>query len=117
LRKTTPGKFLLLILVVAQVLIAWVFFRAESFGQAISIIKNMLSFNFTANWYISVDSNAVFYIVWGVFIELYFFFRIKYLLKLSRNNKTKLQVLQFAIMILLILFFRGKGTEFIYFQF
>jgi D-alanyl-lipoteichoic acid acyltransferase DltB (MBOAT superfamily) len=118
LKKSSLGKIVLLNLVMFQVLIAWVFFRAENFYQAINIIKNMISFDFNLDWGNNFNYHtAVFYIVFGILTELYFFFNIESILKLSRNKKSKLQLIQFAVMILLILFFRGKGTEFIYFQF
>lgn len=118
LKSLKFGKGIAWFIVMFQVLIAWVFFRAESFSDAIDVIKNMLSFNAWVNL-VSNDIfiNAVSYIILGAFIEAYFYFSLNTIHIISKKNKVTFQTFQFVIMILAIIFLRGKGQEFIYFQF
>lgn len=112
------GKGIAWFIVMFQVIIAWVFFRAESFADAIAVVSNMLSLN---KWVelVSYDIfiNAAFYILIGVLIEAYFYFSLNERFFLSKKHKHSIQTIQFVLMILAIVFLRGKGQEFIYFQF
>ncbi|NOR86066.1 MAG: MBOAT family protein, partial [Bacteroidales bacterium] len=112
------GKGIAWFIVMFQVLIAWVFFRAETFADAIAVIVNMLSFNAWENL-VSNDIfvNAVFFIFIGALIEAYFYFALNKMQVFSEKNKITFQTIQFVIMILAIVFLRGIGQEFIYFQF
>lgn len=112
------GKGIAWFIVMFQVLIAWVFFRAETFYDAIAVIANMLSFNAWENL-VSNDIfvNAVFFIFIGALIEAYFYFALNKMHVFSEKNKITFQTIQFVIMILAIVFLRGIGQEFIYFQF
>lgn len=112
------GKGIAWGIVMIQVLIAWVFFRAETFADAIVIIDHMLSFNTWENL-VSNDIfvNAVFFIFIGALIEAYFYFALNRAHVFSEKNKIIFQTIQFVIMILAIVFLRGIGQEFIYFQF
>jgi len=103
-------------------MIAWVFFRAESFHQAVNIIKYLLNFNFSIdfdvnkNWFI----NGIFYISVGILIEAYYFFNIKkwsYNLNMNSVYRKIIEPAYLIILISAIIFLRGKGQEFIYFQF
>jgi D-alanyl-lipoteichoic acid acyltransferase DltB (MBOAT superfamily) len=110
-----PFAFLLMIF---QVLIAWVFFRAESFNQAIDIIRNMLSFNLKTDWKGHSDFQlGLTFILIGILIEILYFISIKSKYTLTRENRNTIQIIQFILMIVAIILFRGKGQEFIYFQF
>ncbi len=120
--KIPGGKILALILLLFQVMIAWVFFRAESFHQAVNIIKYLLNFNFSIdfdvnkNWFI----NGIFYISVGILIEAYYFFNIKkwsYNLNMNSVYRKIIEPAYLIILISAIIFLRGKGQEFIYFQF
>jgi D-alanyl-lipoteichoic acid acyltransferase DltB (MBOAT superfamily) len=116
----TGGKVIALFLLLFQVMIAWVFFRAGSFQQATNIIGYMLSINHTLDFNPNDLSfvNAVFFIVIGILIESWFFFNLKkYLLNLNFNYKKILEPAMFISLVLIIIFLRGKGEEFIYFQF
>ncbi len=122
LQKIPGGKILALILLLFQVMIAWVFFRAESFHQAVDIIKYMLNFNFSIDfdtnkpWFI----NGVFFIIVGIFIETYYFLNIKkwsYSLNMNSVYRKFIEPAYLIILIAAIIFLRGKGQEFIYFQF
>ncbi len=115
LKKVAGGKYIASFLVLFQVMIAWVFFRAVSFEQAINIVKMLLNFNFVIDFEANSNFiNGLFYITTGILIEMYFFFNFNSLR--LKNNKI-VEYLQFIVIILSIIFLRGKGAEFIYFQF
>ncbi len=115
LKKVAGGKYIASFLVLFQVMIAWVFFRAVSFEQAVNIVKMLLNFNFAIDFEANANFiNGLFYITTGILIEMYFFFNFNSLR--LKNNKT-VEYLQFIVIILAIIFLRGKGAEFIYFQF
>jgi len=97
-----------------QVLIAWVFFRAQSFEQAFQILEQMFSFKGGMNFFFSNHLRAIFVIaaVW----EGAFFFGLLF----NLNKRVNLKFLELPLMVVLIIltvFFRGSGGEFIYFQF
>lgn len=112
------GRGIALLLVLFQVIIAWVFFRAESFSQAISVIHNMLSFNNSRDFGdYSLFKLGLTYIIIGILIEAFFFFGLNRYKPFSKRTRKTLQTIQFIVIIIVIIFFRGKGEEFIYFQF
>jgi len=97
-----------------QVLIAWVFFRAQSFEQAFQILEQMFSFKGGMNFFFSNHLRAIFVIaaVW----EGAFFFGLLF----NLNKRINLKFWELPLMVVLIIltiFFRGPGGEFIYFQF
>ena len=111
-------KPLAILLVMFQVLIAWVFFRAQTFSDAIVIIKNMLVFNTNIEFSINADvRNGLYYILFALLIE-YIFIRFT-IRKVFKNKKILLYLepILMAILIAVSVFLRGKGQEFIYFQF
>ena len=111
-------KWLATLLVMFQVLLAWVFFRAQTFTDAMIIIKNMLSFNTNVEFKITPDLRNGFYFMLLALIIEYLFCRVK-LRKLITNPiclKISESVL-IALMISVTIFLRGKGHVFIYFQF
>jgi D-alanyl-lipoteichoic acid acyltransferase DltB (MBOAT superfamily) len=117
-KKFILGKWIALLLAGVQVLIAWVFFRADTFEQAFSIIHNMLFINNIADFGDKSAFNlALVYIVLGFFIEMYFFLDLKKMKIHTGMMKNSIQIVQFVIIIIAIVFFRGPGEQFIYFQF
>ncbi|MBN1924795.1 MAG: MBOAT family protein [Prolixibacteraceae bacterium] len=110
--KNAATKITGWILVTLQVLVAWVFFRANNINQAWEIIKTMFSFRGepTLGWGFSGTIFVGLMIVWEAFIGL------------RLNNKFKnihplVEMAFYALIIAVIIFFRGEGSEFIYFQF
>lgn len=98
--------------VMVQVLAAWVFFRANSINQAWEIVKVMFSFQgtFAFNW----GLNGSIFISLMLVRELFAALRLdKYFSKVPPLA----EMVFYAILIVVIIFFRGPGSEFIYFQF
>jgi D-alanyl-lipoteichoic acid acyltransferase DltB (MBOAT superfamily) len=110
--KSSIAKFVAWVFVSIQVLVAWVFFRAETIGQAWDILKVM--FSFQGPWGFGWGLDATIFISMIVLREL--------LAALHFDEKLKgkhplAEMLFYAILIAIIIFFRGEGSEFIYFQF
>jgi hypothetical protein len=107
-----------IILVMVQSTVAWVFFRAATFNDALVIIRNMLWVNTNVDFKIPQDVRNGFYFVLIMFVIEYIFVSIK-LRKLIRNKKLyrTIEVILVALLITITIFLRGKGHEFIYFQF
>lgn len=105
-------KFASWLIVSIQVLIAWVFFRADSIKQAVDIIKVMFSFQGTLK--LGWGFDGTFFILLMVVREL------SAALRFDEKWEWKhpaFEMLFYAILIAIVVFFRGEGSEFFYFQF
>ncbi|MFW5831779.1 MAG: MBOAT family O-acyltransferase [Prolixibacteraceae bacterium] len=107
-----PGKLIAWLFVSVQVLVAWVFFRSHSIQQAWEIVQVMFSFrgDFELGW----GLNGTFFILLIVFREIF--------AALHRDSRLRwkypvAEMVFYAVLIVMIIFFRGEGSEFIYFQF
>ena len=105
-------------IVMVQVWTSWVFFRANNLVQASTIIKTMYGFN----WHFSgaiENSGFVYTLILGVlgyeFIKTSH--RRKQLFHSSIHKHRKLEFAVLITCILLIIYKKGPGSEFIYFQF
>lgn len=111
-------KWVATILIMFQVLLAWVFFRAQTFTDALTILRNMLSFNSNIEFKITPDlRNGFYFMILALLIE-YIFYRVK--MRNLFKNPTISKIVETALIALLIsatIYLRGKGHEFIYFQF
>lgn len=112
LMKNSFLKIIAWLLVTLQILVAWIFFRAESITQAWDIIKIMFSFSGEINF--GWGLNGSIFVALIVARELVA--ATKYEQQLTRM-KPVYEMLFYALLISLIIFFRGEGSEFIYFQF
>jgi D-alanyl-lipoteichoic acid acyltransferase DltB (MBOAT superfamily) len=109
LNKNGFGKGLSTFIVFTLTVIAWVFFRADSFSQALLVLQKMLTF--------SSGKSGIHYNIL-VFIGLYIHFIPKINFNtLSLFNNKKFEILLYATLALIALAFRGKAEQFIYFQF
>ena len=112
LGRSSVARFAAWFLVSVQVLVAWVFFRAESMNQAMDILRVMFSFQgpFSFGWGLDVT----------IFISIMILRELFAALHLDDKFKGKHPVVEmifYAILIAIIVFFRGEGSQFIYFQF
>ena len=114
LNKIKFGKYLNLIWVNILVIIAWVFFRSDSYVQANEIIVKM---------FVDIDLNIDFiaynfpfeiFLIIAILIEAFYFYK-NIRNKWIKNNFIEMGSLIFAI--IMIVYFRGPVTDFIYFQF
>ena len=108
------GLWLATPIVLMQVWVAWVFFRAESIEQAFYIVR--LMFSFVGEIDVGVKGGgltAAMYLCIGILREIYC--RIA----ASRNllKYDWMDICTIAAMIVACVFLRGPGEAFIYFQF
>ncbi len=109
----------LMFIVFIQATIAWVFFRANNVGQAMEIIKNLFSFSPSNSNFFDTYFNGIAFLLLAIAIELAVHLRKKIrpikIAYLSRRDAIDTAVVSASI--LFILFLRGEGQQFIYFQF
>ncbi|HRR41386.1 MAG TPA: MBOAT family O-acyltransferase [Syntrophales bacterium] len=112
------GSVFSLAAVMFQVLIAWVFFRAQDLTQALSIIGTMLEFNGRFG-FPTTDAFkvGVLYLALGLAMELYHFSKIDIRKWFPPAVYRSVEVASVAVLITLSVFLRGAGMQFIYFQF
>lgn len=112
LLKNRLTRLIAWFLVCIQVLVAWVFFRADTISQAWDIVKVMFSFSgpVQTGW----GLNGTIFILLMVIRELIVALKIK---RNSILDHPVVEMLFYALLITTIIFFRGEGSEFIYFQF
>lgn len=108
---------LVLLIVFLQVTLAWVFFRAESMDQALEITQRLFAFEASDWGFFDAYYNSIFFLVAGILIEAGFYMSRTFPV-VSRFHRTyHTDVWAMAISLAAILFFRGEGQQFIYFQF
>lgn len=110
--KSSIARFVAWFFVSIQVLVAWVFFRAENINQAFDILKVMFSFQgpFSFGWGLDATIFISVIILREVFAALHFDEKIK-------GKHPVAEMVFYAVLIAALIFFRGAGSEFIYFQF
>ncbi|PCJ57474.1 MAG: membrane-bound O-acyltransferase family protein [Planctomycetota bacterium] len=106
-------------IIMTQVLIAWVFFRANSFEQACNIVCIMLTPSLDITEIISYIKTQYKPIVFALLILIWHIIWYKKWNNLAIINKYKViwQPITFATIVITIILFRGQGNAFIYFQF
>ncbi len=101
--------------VMVQVLVAWVFFRSESIGKAWKIIKIMFSFSGPAQ--LGWGLNGTVFLLIMFTRELLVATGIKNRIDWDSRRWMWFEMILYALLITSIVYFRGNGSEFIYFQF
>lgn len=114
LKHFTP---FLIVIIFIQVTIAWVYFRAENIEQANMIIIELFDFKSSNLSFFDTYYNNLFFLYLGILIELSIYLKKRFLSILKFYNNYNLDVISVTISIIMILFFRGEGQQFIYFQF
>ncbi len=114
LSKSIIGRITSRILLIVQVWIAWVFFRASDFDQAIEILEIMFTAN-AAPWKFNFDQG--FFLAVAIIPELVFPYLRDSKIRHSIFKYKTVEVIWMALVIAACIFLRGPGSEFIYFQF
>ena len=112
------GKCFSFIFVMMQVVAAWVFFRAETFDQAVNVLDHLFSFRTKADellWERHFD--AIVFLMLAVAVEGWVYLKRRYTKFRAATNTIAYDVFTMALLILLCVYFRGPAAEFIYFQF
>ncbi len=117
LAKVAGGRYLSSAIVLFEVWIAWVFFRATSMGQAFEIIGIMLNpMKLGALHLRMIDKLAIFWLAVGIARELTFYFRWDALFH-HPFYEHYVEPVKLAAMLTACVYLRGVGSAFIYFQF
>lgn len=118
--KLLPSLIKLLVyplIVFVLVQLSWVYFRSESIAQAHQMFEHLLSISsFESNFKLKFVNPLTFLTI-AILIELTYFVGKKFPMLFSNYRKYHFDVLSAVGALLLILFFRGEATQFIYFQF
>lgn len=110
-------NLLVTLIVFVQALFAWVFFRAESVTQAMNVFHQMLNFRDLNIAFIYKFNNNLFFLAIGIAIEI-FIWSSKFMTSIRRFRKsTFIEIMSVVLAVLCVLFLRGEGAQFIYFQF
>ena len=122
LKALPGGRWLASFVLLVQVWVTWVYFRAESLSQANDIVCWMFSFQG------GIDAvqdalggvkvlNIVVIVGIGALRELYFFLGLHERSPWPQPIRAQAESLVMAAMIVACFFLRGPGSQFIYFQF
>ena len=115
--KKTP--LLLILLIFIQATLAWVYFRAPSIEKANEIMGQLFGFSPSDFGFIRFYFDSIVFLFLAIALELVIYFkktRVSFS-QFYRKNQENYDVILLALSIALILFFRGEGNQFIYFQF
>jgi alginate O-acetyltransferase complex protein AlgI len=114
-KRFKGGAWLALGLVLFQVWIAWVFFRAPDLNQALTIVRAMFSFSGGAAPV--VGATASFALGLAIVRELTRFLGLHQKSWWAQPWLKPLEVVGFSVLIIACVYLRGAGSQFVYFQF
>lgn len=106
-----------ILFVFALTSIAWVYFRSDSIQQANEIVGKLFRLNPTKTEFWKVHEANLFYLKWAFIIEIAVLINRKSFVIRSVIRKLNLDVIAFVVAVIAVLFLRGEGKQFIYFQF
>lgn len=116
-KKLGNRAYLLIPVVFLQVTVARVYFRAESMDQANEIIYKLFAFRDMSLEFVSLYFTSILFLLIAILIEYTIYLRRKYVRLALFYKRNHLDILFLGIAIVCVLFFRGEGKQFIYFQF
>lgn len=111
LRQNSFTRTISWLLVLVQVLVAWAFFRANNIQQAFEIVKTLFAFSGPLSFGWGLNGS--------IFIGIMIIRELLVALGFDQKYQPKpiWEMLFYALLIATTVFFRGTGSEFIYFQF
>ncbi len=112
------GRLVRSAVVLVLVWVAWVFFRAETFDQALFIISRMFDFSsFTLQGIKLVSKPALVALAIAVLREAYFYFGLDRWMPQNARLRVAMDPVVVALILAACVYLRGPGAAFIYFQF
>ncbi len=112
------GRLLSIVITNILVLIGWVFFRADDFGDATKIISDMFAWTAKDTFVINYEiRNGLVWLSLSLLIELGTYLRFKPHLYLPQQMRRISDMGYVLLMLLACIYLRGEGNVFIYFQF
>jgi alginate O-acetyltransferase complex protein AlgI len=115
LKGRPGGRWIALLLVVVQVWVAWVFFRATSLQQALHILQTMVMPRGAEASGLDFTGQSV--LALAILRELFYFLQLDRVRLLPVAWQQPVEIVQEALLIVACVYLRGPGSEFIYFQF
>ena len=117
--KLKSFSFLLIPIIFIQVTIAWVYFRAPSINEANTIISYLFDFSNTNLRFLNCYFNNLIFLLLAIIIEIVFYLykENKNTFRIYKKYQVNIDTILLASCIVLIIFLRGEGAQFIYFQF
>jgi hypothetical protein len=103
------------IVVLFQVWVSWVFFRAANIPQALQILKAM--FSFSGGLGMRIDASYSVFLAVGMLREGFYLFHLGPTRLLPAPLKNGLEVVLVSLLIAVCILLHGPGSQFIYFQF
>ena len=104
-------------IIFAQALLAWVYFRSADVQQGNTVVTNLLSFKPSDFTFLTTFYDSIFFLALAVLIEIVIYVRKNSLGVRKMYERINLDVVMVSMAIICILFLRGEGKQFIYFQF
>lgn len=108
---------LLIPIIFTQALVAWVYFRADNIEQGNSIIQKLFTYQVSDLSFYDIYYDSIFFLGMAILIELLVYFRKTYSAIKVWYWRSNLDIVLVSLAIISILFLRGEGKQFIYFQF
>jgi alginate O-acetyltransferase complex protein AlgI len=115
LKRFRWGRWAALIVVLFQVWVSWVFFRAANIPQALQILKAM--FSFSGGLGMRIDASYSVFLAVGMLREGFYLFHLGPTRLLPAPLKNGLEVVLVSLLIAVCILLHGPGSQFIYFQF
>jgi len=100
-----------------QALLAWVYFRADTMDQGNEILLSLFAWQETDFAFANVYFDGLFFLGLGIVVEVMVYFRKNYQQFAIFYRRANLDIILVSFALICILFFRGEGKQFIYFQF
>ena len=119
LRKLNLRKFRFLSIFVTFILVTmtWVYFRSDTVEQANGIVSKLTTYTYSDWTFLKTYFNSIVFLFLAILIEFLIYIKKHSIFYSSMYNRYNFDILVIPFCVLLILFFRGEGTQFIYFQF
>jgi alginate O-acetyltransferase complex protein AlgI len=115
LKKFTFGKFICLVFMWVQLDISWVFFKASSISQALGILRIMFDFNLKLQS--GINQTVLGLIAAAILMDCLISLLNKRQGIIQPKPQRVLEVVVFSVLFVISIYFRGTGSQFIYFQF
>lgn len=115
--KLLKGSVLLIPIIFAQALIAWIYFRAKDFEQGNEVLGKLFTFEPTDSEFLTLYFDSIFFLCLGILIEMMVYVRKNYVRMALAYRRSNMDIVLVSLAIIGILFLRGEGKQFIYFQF
>lgn len=119
-KRLPAGRWVAVACVLFQVWIAWVFFRAESIGQAVSILMRLfglVSEPFQMTDFVLLGYGWLFWMAVMIVREFFYFLQPPVTRFTNEQTNRVFDVVSTALLIVITIYFRGPSSEFVYFQF